>query len=147
MYIESERIKEIIAANQAHIVPASIIGEFYSYLDPLGWTLSGEIDWSRIGHLNVTLSNLSETWSPSRAVEQTFISHDSHMVFTFTPDQPGIICDMDFALLELDMVYWKAPGMRYMFGAELTEVIKPHFSNFCEYNGGDTLAISSSFTV
>lgn len=86
MYIESEYIKEIIAPNQAHIVPARIIREFYSYLDSLEWTLSGRIDWSKIDHLKVTLSNLSETWSPSLAVDRTLISHDSHMIFTFTPD-------------------------------------------------------------
>lgn len=140
MHIASEHIQQWIRTGKAvHISPDAVIG-FADFLNTLPWSKSGNrLDWMLIGGIEANLAALSDAqlieWFRS-----TPLGRHPYLVFWFAPNEDCIACESEFAIVNIDHAFWKAPGTRYLFGASFdNEVLRPTFSNFAEYDGSDSL--------
>jgi hypothetical protein len=143
MYISSEHIEQWKRAGKAIFVSTEIAKKIGEHLDQLPWNPSGTgLDWEKIGGSRAALSELTEqqriNW-----LESTSLRNDAFLVFWFSPNQPCIACDFEFAISNIEQAYWKAPGKRYVFGASINHGnIEPVFDHFAEYDGADTIIAS-----
>lgn len=142
MYIEREHIQKWLNDRVVTLVPVDVSKDFDDYLLQLPWQESGSgLDWLRLNGRRAVLSQMTEfeqlTWFQSNPV-----GADPLVVLWYVGHEPCIAADPAFALANLDEAFWGAPGKRYMFGASLdkaSNLVRPIFQHFAEYNGTDTL--------
>lgn len=141
IYAHEEHLKELIHSGAAGLVDAQLCFGFESHIRGLPWLGSG-LDWSSLmppSTLSLNLSNASDQQVMSW-IQTTRIGCNSHLVAFFGGEQPGIVLDAVRALKELDVLYWKAPGRQFMFGARPAGLVwQPAYDDFLEYDGADTV--------
>jgi hypothetical protein len=144
MHIErSERIQDWIHSGLARIVPPHSVAGFYEFLKTLPWSSGGgQLDWTLIEGTKADLSALT----PAQLLSwfrTTPLGRDPYLVLWFAPNEACIACEADFAVINLDQAFWKAPGTRYIFGASFHQgTLRPVYEHFAEYDGADSLMAS-----
>jgi|APAra7269096870_1048528.scaffolds.fasta_scaffold08991_1 hypothetical protein len=143
MYIASEHIQQWVRTGEAKVVSDAVASQLGEYLDHLPWLPSGNgLDWGVMKGNQADLSTLTEEqqfdW-----LRTTPMGGDPFLVFLYVADQPCIVCDMKFAISNIDQAFWKAPGKRYVFGASLRNgVIEPVMPHFAEYDQTGILTVA-----
>lgn len=141
MHVEEQHLQSWLNSGRARLVPVEMADSFGAYLDTLPW-VGTSIDWSRIPSQSVQWCELSNEGLVSWA-RSTRAGRHTHLVACFSPAEPALLCEFDDGIRNLDVLFWAAPGVRYVFGADLADgVIKPAFTDFIEYDGGDRLTAS-----
>ena len=143
MYIASEHIREWIRTETARVVPVATATQLGGYLNQLPWVVGGSgLDWGQIRGERFSLSTLTESAQLGR-FRSTLLGSDPIMVFWYVADQPCIACDANFAMANIDQAFWKAPGLRYVFGASIRGgLVVPLMAHFAEYGGADDLTVA-----
>ncbi|WP_345140102.1 hypothetical protein [Flavobacterium ginsengiterrae] len=73
-------------------------------------------------------------------VKKTKIGRNSHIVFWYKSGQPSLMCKKEFALQNIDTAYWKTPGKRFMFGANIINGrVNLSFGDLLIYDGNDII--------
>jgi len=140
MHIESDHIRGWIESGEAIFVAREISFEFGRYLSEQLWMPSGMgIDWggNQAREINISAATARQKidW-----LKSTCLRNEPYLVFWYGPDEPCIACRSDFAIINIDYAFWRAPGKRYLFGSRMGEGgIQPSFFNFAEYDGAEVL--------
>ncbi|MEU9361749.1 hypothetical protein AB0D35_27115 [Streptomyces sp. NPDC048301] len=134
-YIDSEHLAQWITSGRASVAPSEACSAFHDYLLGLAW-LPTRLDWRGIDHAVIDASGVGEPEFVARAMRSLLGKH-SHLLALFSPDQPGIICQVADGLANLDYIYWKAPGVRYFCGVDTdsTGVHSYRHRDFGEFDG------------
>ncbi|MDR5818792.1 hypothetical protein QCE62_34770 [Caballeronia sp. LZ033] len=129
----------------ASILPAGDSNAFDDYLSSLEWGSDGGLS-EKYKFLENNLSDfesdgLFDSIAAVKWLDGSKVGRDSHIVFWYVRGQPGLICDKEFAIKNVDVAYWKAPGKRFMFGATFVEgKFKLSFDDFLIYSGADKIS-------
>lgn len=144
MYIESEHIKKMINDGKATVVDGSIVKEFFDYIQNLKWTESGTmLDFDAFSHKKINLSIIDEV-DLEDELKGTLLNKNKKIIFSYSEDQCGVICDLIFGLRNIDYFYWKAPGARFMFGGEMIGgKVVPYYEHIAMYDGAELLYIQA----
>jgi len=116
-YIDSEHLKAWIEEGKASVAGTSLCRQFHAYLLSLRW-LPSRVDWNNLEFEELDLESADEAALVQLAASTRIARHNAVMVM-YTPDEPGIICDFELAITNLDYLYWKASGYRYLCGADM----------------------------
>jgi hypothetical protein len=138
-YIEAPHLREWIDARRAFVVSPTITASFGEYLESLPWHESGlRLDWSALESSSSALDRPSLLgW-----VRQHRIGKHQHVVVMYSPDEPGLLCSLRDAVENIDFLFLRAPGCRYLCGAEVNhDVVHPVFEDFMEFDGAETLTV------
>ncbi|MFC5742470.1 hypothetical protein [Dyella tabacisoli] len=69
------------------------------------------------------------------------IGADPYIGFLYSPDEPCIVCEFNFAMANMDTAFWRAPGRRYIFGCSfVNDELITYFSHFAEYSESKLIA-------
>jgi len=140
MYIASDHIQKWITIGDALIVSVDISAQLDKWLMDLPWLPSRSgLDWGQMCSRQTSLASLTEPKQMKTFLSTSF-DCDPYLIFLFAANEPCIACKSEFAIQNIDYAFWKAPGNRYMFGADIRNgEIVPNFSRFAEYDGSDTV--------
>jgi hypothetical protein len=140
MHISNEHIQEWIRSGRATVMPSDAGAGFGTFLNTLPWSAGGSrLDWAMIDGVEANLSVLTGAQLVAW-LRSTSLGGDPYLVFWFAPDEACIACKSDFAITNIDQAFWKAPGIRYLFGASFDQgAFCPAFNHFAEYDGADSL--------
>jgi hypothetical protein len=143
MYIEADHLKSFLANGSTFRASTRICQEFGEYLNTLEWQPGGAaIDWSEIPHRVIDLPGKSEE-DVLMEVWRSRAARHAYLLLLYSPDEPGLLSQFTFGMRNFDELYWRAPGVRYMCGADVTpEGVIPFFPDLVEFNGGDRLTIA-----
>lgn len=141
-YILSEHIQNWIQGGICQSVSAEVATEFGDFLNAQPWAGSGNgVDWNKIG-----ASELSLTLDDSQRIDwlsSSCFRDCRFIVFWYSPLSACLACDSEFAVCNIEQAFWKAPGKRYIFGANVHDgLLRPEFEKFGEYDGADLLRAS-----
>lgn len=133
-YVSSDHIEAWVRSGHASLVGAEVCTGFHDWLLCLPW-LPTSVDWSRLDHAIVDCSALSDEEIVDE-VSKYPISEHSHLLVMYTPNQPGLICKFSDGIANLDLLYWKAPGVRYFCGIDIGVGARtPCYPHFAEFDG------------
>lgn len=134
-YIESEHLAQWISSGRASVAPQEACVKFHDYLIGFPW-LPTRLDWRNVDHEVVDVSGMSEPDFVARAMRYRVGAH-SHLLALFSPEQPGIICPVSDGFSNLDYIFWKASGVRYFCGVDLSSSGLPLYcyGDFGEFDG------------
>ncbi|SED80954.1 hypothetical protein SAMN05216489_04522 [Streptomyces sp. 3213] len=133
-YIDSEHLESWIEGGQACVAGGDVCQAFHDVLLEFPWTPT-RIDWRAVEHVTIDLDEIDDEAVAATARAQKVPLH-THVLVLFSPDQPGLICETENALENLDHLYWKAPGARYFCGADVDESEwRYHYRDFGEFDG------------
>ena len=112
-------------------------------LNKLLW-LGSSIDWNALpNHRAINQAGLSSQQLLEAIVQTTHFADYAYAVVFYSSKEPLLFGQRDDVLLNLDQIFWKAPGTRFVFAAEKqADVVLPEASTFLEYSGGDLLHFS-----
>ncbi|SDJ97375.1 hypothetical protein [Nonomuraea jiangxiensis] len=144
-YIDDGYIDEWMRAGRAHRVEADFCTAFHGWLRGLPW-LPSRVDWTRLSHTVVDCSPLTDREIVVLTREHPIGRH-THLLVMYAPDQPGIVCEFDTGIGNLDLLYWTAPGARYFCGASLVDgVLVPSHEYFGEFDGHTKIRLHTPAT-
>ncbi|WP_440466742.1 hypothetical protein ACKI1H_25680 [Pseudomonas sp. YH-1] len=131
MYTDSVNIKKMLDAKVLVLSEEKISIDFARYLESLPWRESGlALDWEKISGDFLAVDSLP------KGAKSNYFQNNSVLVFFFSPDECCVFCEIEFGLSNIEEIFWRAPGVRYFFGASLDSgMLKPSFKNFAEYDG------------
>ncbi|MBS2966506.1 hypothetical protein KGA66_25930 [Actinocrinis puniceicyclus] len=131
-YVDATHIQDWVRAGRATVAPHQDCFRFHQHLLALQWVGSG-IDWSLLPNVVIDLGALADEVVFEAASGLPVASH-SHLLALFTPDQPGIYCEMKDGLENLDYLFWKAPGVRFVCGTDfIGGAMIPRCADFAEF--------------
>jgi hypothetical protein len=135
--VDQEHIREWLDQGRARISPPGATGAFRASLNELPWTGTHPA-WGEIDHRVIRVDDINVA-----ALAETPLGNHENVLVMFSPEEPGIICGTLDALERLDVLFWKAPGPRYLCGVDLVDGdVIASYDDFAEYDGADTLRIS-----
>lgn len=139
MYIEEPHIKKLIASEEVVVISEQVGINFEKSISQMPWNLIGTgLDWGRLRGVEFKYTNDS-VLQLLEWLRRTSLRADSHLIFFFDPGDPVIAAPISFGVKIIDQVFWKKPGRRHMFGADMSENFKPKFTHIIEYDGADRL--------
>jgi hypothetical protein len=133
MEIDAEHIQRMIGEGTVRVADRGHTRRFGEFLDTLSWDVAGvRLSWQGVPHVRVDLGRADILG----LVAGTRLGAHANVLVMFAPDEPGLICTTAFAAANLDTVYWGAPGVRHLCGAEVHagEVV-PAFKDLAEFDG------------
>ena len=143
MYIASGHIQQWIRTGDVVVASVAVASQLDSYLSKLPWLPSGSgLDRTVMRGKQADLTVLTDDelldW-----FRTTPIGKDRFVIMLFAADQPCIICNANFAISNIDHLFWGAPGKRYVFGASVRgEIVEPAFDHFAEYDHAGSLTVA-----
>jgi hypothetical protein len=136
-YTRDAHLAEHIATGALVVADVSIARGFGDYLDQLPW-LGTRLDWGRmsparrINLAGLTAEELLE-WFRSTA-----LGASDHVAVFYARSQPGAVCSLAFAAEHFDLLFWTAPGRRFLFSVSSMEGgWHPNYSALAEYDGSE----------
>ncbi len=101
------------------------------------------IDMESVNACAFSLSELSEDNFFSSKVS-AILSGDSHLVFLYGEGESPVACEVEFAISNIDVAFWKAPGVRFMFGGHMSDGgFVPNLKHLIQYDGKDGVVFIS----
>jgi len=142
MYTDSQHIKKMIQEGNAELISHEISERFANYLNEMKWNITGTaLELLRDNYEEVKLCCISDS-DLIELTRQILDEKNSKIIFLFTKNEPSLMCDFDVGICNIDYVYWKAPGIRYMFpGSIIDNKLTTNFKQLMIYDGADTLII------
>ncbi|MFF3545021.1 hypothetical protein ACFYXD_24600 [Streptomyces platensis] len=132
-YVEHQHIKEWLTQHEHQILDAEYSKSLESYLDTLPWDPS-RIRWSDIPHQSVQIPDSPGVNFLHECLNTTMGAHEFTMI-TYNGSDRSILCRTEEALLDIDLLYGRAPGPRYFCGVDrVDEQIILHSQDFGEYD-------------
>ncbi|WP_433266852.1 hypothetical protein ACQPWR_04505 [Micromonospora vinacea] len=116
-YIDSEHLRPWIEQGRVSVGDVRLCREFHDHLLSLRW-LPSRLDWEGLRFDELDLTNADREQLAGR-VSRARIGQHRDLLVMYTPDEPGLCCDRDLAVDNLDYLYWKAPGYRYLCGVDI----------------------------
>jgi hypothetical protein len=144
MHVDAGHIQDFISNGQARLASVNHSRDFGSFLNnSMPWNRAGTaLMWDDIPHVSLNLAQLPND-NLLEAVARTGIAQHSLTFVMFSPAQPGLICELKFALENVDALYWLTPANRYMCGVDVVdETMVPIFEDLCEYSGNQYLTLT-----
>ena len=133
-YIDSEHVKSWIEGGQASVAPVHACRAFHDVLLEFPWTPT-RIDWRAVEHVTIDLDEVEDE-AVAAAARARNVSLHTHLLVLYSPEQPGLICETEDALGNLDYLFWKAPGVRYFCGVDAGGGgWQYHYRDFGEFDG------------
>jgi hypothetical protein len=123
------------------LLPKSEAQPIEAALNSLPWAGS-TLDWDSgfSGGVTVSSDELVRTTAVMPGTE--FEKHGYAMAF-FSFNEPVVAGEMLEILQNLDAIFWKAPGTRFVFAATVADgVWSPVLTDFLQYQGTDSVVIS-----
>ncbi|MCI3276057.1 hypothetical protein [Streptomyces cylindrosporus] len=145
-YVDSEHLASLIESGQALVVPVDVCRAFHDVLLEFPW-LPTRIDWNAVEHVAIDLDEIEDSEIAVVARELGAPLH-THLLVLFTPAQPGLLCETEKALGNLDHFFWKAPGARYFCGVDVDDNGRRYrYRDFGEFDGNAkvTLRVRRAF--
>jgi len=141
IYANALHIRELVDSGMLEVLNTSVSKQLEVWLEqyyPLrNW--STIIDWERLNSTVLQWNNASDDETVEWAMG-TAIGKFSYGVLMYEAEQPCLLGSLDFMILNLDSLVWKAPGCRILFGALRNESGNIVFGNGAiEFNGNGTL--------
>lgn len=126
-----------VSSGRALALSDDVSAEFDAYLATSRWH-SSALDWRMIPHVSINVAENSVA-EFSKWLISTRIGLHSHVAVWYSAEEGGIVIPREKLLPEnLDELYWKAPGVRLLFGLDLKEnVLVPSYADILEYGFGD----------
>lgn len=143
--IEAEHIHEIISEGVAKVVSNEIASEFVRYLEQLSWSKGGaSIEWDRVPHFVIDVSAVSDAQRRELA-RKSRAGRRTHLLVLYSSNEPGLLADFKFVIDNYDLLFWGAPGVRYMCGASVSEEkgLVLYCDELVEFDGADRLTFAS----
>ncbi|MFJ4105561.1 hypothetical protein [Amycolatopsis japonica] len=146
-YVESGHVQDWVNSGKAKRIGTDLCQAFHEHLLRFPW-LPSRVDWARLGHVAIDTSELDDAAIVERVRDSPMGVH-SHILIMYTPDQDGLVCRFEDAIGNLDLLYWKSPGVRYFCGVDLAgfsdeKKLVPSYSNFAEYDGSAKITVCLS---
>lgn len=139
-YLDAPHIKELLVSHKLIVLPGDITQDLARSLNLLPWLVSGtRLDWERFSTSSSeysfnTRSDDLRTW-----VKKVKAGKYPCLVALYSPSE-GIYGKIDDVLDNFDIIFWKAPGPRYLFGAKVEDgTVSPDVEAVLEYDGSDCL--------
>lgn len=140
MYIGQTHLREWVQAGRATIVTAEVAQEFADYIESLPWLIAGTYPaWDRIPHATFRWDGLEDDEVAARATNAKVARH-GHLLALYTLGEPALLVRYEDGIRNIDELYWRAPGPRYMCGADWDDAeLTLCCGDFLEYDGGGQL--------
>ncbi|MET7796108.1 hypothetical protein [Streptomyces decoyicus] len=115
-YVEHQHIKEWLTRHEHEILGAEYSKMLEGYLDTLPWDPS-RIQWGDIPHIEI---QVPETPGVDflRVCRNTAIGAHEFTMIMYNGSDRSILCRSEEALLDIDLLYFRAPGPRYFCGVD-----------------------------
>ena len=136
VHVEAEHIVVWVGEHDAVVVGPEKAAEFEAVLDALPW-IATSLDKLAIGGL-MTRDDASDL---ADQVRQARLGRHTHAYVMYDPDSPGLIAPLADVLADLDLLYWQAPGYRYLCGASADLRLSP--DDLAEYADRGTVWLRS----
>lgn len=139
MNVLAEHIQKWVENGHAVVLAVEFSSRFSDYLSTLPWRSGGAgLDWGKIKGERFSLSALESSPVTERPA---LLEHGGYVVFWYSARELCIACDADFAAVNIDSAFWKAPGKRYIFRGEFSSAgeFLPKFERFAEYDGAEEI--------
>lgn len=134
MQVKSEHIKRWMTEHESSLADITVSVSFERHLNTLPWAPS-HLDWRSIEHVRF---EMSEAWEARILgfAERTSMAKHSHLLFLYSAAEPSLVCLKEDGLLDIDLIYYGAPGARYFCGVDLIDgVPTPAFNHLAEFDG------------
>ncbi|MFN8074431.1 MAG: hypothetical protein U0Q15_03300 [Kineosporiaceae bacterium] len=133
----TEHVGAWAASHDARLVPAADVAEVDAVLAALPWAAT-RLDWSGLPHVVLVLGEQPPD------VSGTALARCPHVVAYLAPGAPALVGARDAVLADLDEIYWRAPGLRYLVGADRDAAggLVLDARAVGEYDGGERLTLS-----
>lgn len=134
MNVYPDYIVEWLDEHDARVLDASFSSFLNAYLNTLPWVAS-HIDWSTIKWTSLKMPMNVDTKFIDKCRETPLGSH-RHVLIMYAPEEPSILCRLEDAIIDLDLLYSHAPGPRYFCGADVDgEEVTLSCTSFAEFDG------------
>lgn len=141
-HIDAEHLVPEIREGRVRVLPVDLVDDFDRFLS--GFPVLGtKLDWRQISGVSLNIVALG----PSALLEelQSLPLGGHEMIgVAYAAGQAGLLVTPTYFCKNLDPLFWKAPGPRYVFAVQvLGDSIAPIFRAFGEYDGRETLRVST----
>ena len=86
---------------------------------------------------------MSHLESVVEELRETEFGKHSYAIAFFKGDDPAVGGELNTIIQNIDSLFWKAPGIRFVFGADKAAAAwMPAFDHFFQYDGGDFVVVS-----
>lgn len=132
-YVEHEHIKEWLSRHEHEILSTEYSKSLEGYLDTLPWEPS-RVRWSDIPHTSIQIPETPGT-DVLREFRNAAMGAHEFIMIMYNGSDKSILCRPEDALLDIDLLYARAPGPRYFCGADrVNEKIILGARDFGEYD-------------
>jgi len=133
-----------IESGMAVELPVELSTGFDRYLSSLPW-LGVRLDWSRMPpSVRFDMSAAADV-ELREWLRTTRLSLHPQMAIWYSEREGGIVVPTDLGIVNLDVLYRGAPGIRYCFGINASDgEMEPHYGDLLQYGGGDVLVAVAS---
>ena len=122
--------------------PVSISRQLESHLQKLRW-FGQSLDMNQLGSAKRIPISTFDFEIAAENLKQTEFGTRKYAIAFFNGDDPPIGGRLDTIMRNIDTIFWKAPGTRFVFGADREAVEwMPALDHFVQYDGGDFLIVS-----
>jgi hypothetical protein len=139
-YTNAEHIVRLIEQGTVNLLPVSISQSFGEYIESLPRSMppGNRIDWSFVPEYlstdwYATGDEAIVTWA-----KRCSIGRHTFVAFWYKADEPSLLCEFSYGIANADVLTWRSPGTRYLFGLDANQgEYIPHFHDFLEF-GSDS---------
>lgn len=136
--IRFHHLAPLFAQGSLEVVPTSVSSVLDSWLNEQPWK-GQRLDLGKLPAARVVSANAGALHNE---VEHTKIGSRSWAIAFFSRDEMCVGARLVTLIETLDVVYWRAPGCRYVFSAEkVAGGWVPLLDCVMEYDGGDIVSI------
>jgi hypothetical protein len=139
MHVEAEHVRQWLTVHPGRILDVAQSRVFAAHLEGLAWNSVGSgLDWSGLPALEVDLNSPTA----ARDIASGRLARHGQVFFLYDPDEPGLVTTFGDAIESLDELFWKAPGRRYLCGADLVgDQVQLAVEDLAEYDGAQRLTV------
>ncbi|MEW2438717.1 hypothetical protein AB0952_31975 [Streptomyces caniferus] len=132
-YTEHQHIKEWLAQHEHEILSTEYSKTLESFLDSLPWDPS-RVQWDDIPHISIQVPEVPGDDFLRECRNTPMGVHEFTMIM-YNGSESAILCRSEEALMDIDLLYFRAPGPRYFCGVDKIDgKITLHAQDFGEYD-------------
>ncbi|WP_157878570.1 hypothetical protein [Streptomyces chattanoogensis] len=132
-YTEHQHVKDWLIRHEHEILDVTYSKVLDEYLNSLPWNPGG-VQWEDISHVSIEISEDPDVNFLGRCRDTAAGAHEFTMIM-YNGSENSILCRSEEAFLNIDLLYFRAPGPRYFCGVDKIDgTIVLHPQDFAEYD-------------
>lgn len=133
-YLEARHVKEWARGRCHRVLDEKYSSDFDKFLCSLPWAGS-HIDWRELAYEQIEIPEVVDANFLALCRNTDWGSHE-YVFIMYNRGCKSLLCKLEDAVTDLDLLYSEAPGTRFICGADVEgESIQIIHADFAEYDG------------